>query len=268
MKKYFLVLFCLLVIVFAVGCGTSDTLPEIDLSAPLDAYHIQGTLVTEWQPSEEDAAVIQQWYTSLEVKHKIFKKDESPADVEGGEVYNFSNEKNEFSYVVGADNYILVNNEWYLVKNPSLPSVEIPDTYGNAEEETKYAVIPMVKIDGEYYYSTGKKSDALRCGVMDGEITSSVESTEKPTEDNQSNFGCYGYQLGAEEGTIEVNIDDEWVIFEKRGGDGSTVKYNGRWYDKSDLSQETLEWLEWYNDLSQEAQQAVSFVPQEFINID
>ena len=28
-----------------------------------------------------------------------------------------------------------------------------------------------------------------RCGTMDGEITSTVDGTEIPTEDNQSNFG-------------------------------------------------------------------------------
>ena len=34
-----------------------------------------------------------------------------------------------------------------------------------------------------------------RCGNMDGEITSTVDGTEIPTEDNQSNFGSgFGYQ--------------------------------------------------------------------------
>ena len=50
--------------------------------------------------------------------------------------------------------------------------------------------IPMVRIDGKLYYDTGRESimDA-RCGTMDGEITSTVDGTEIPTEDNQSNFG-------------------------------------------------------------------------------
>ena len=121
----------------------------------------------------------------------------------------------------------------------------------------------MVKIGGEFYYDTGRTSDALRCGVMDGKITSSVDGTEIPSEDNQSNFGCYGYQWGSEKNTVEVNIDDKWVIFEKRGGDGSMVRYKDRWYDKSTLSAETLEWLNSYNALSAEEQLEVSDAPAE-----
>lgn len=265
MKKTFYFLTCFLALVLLVGCGGNDTLPELDISAPLDAYHIQGTYVTEWQPTDDEITAIGEWYASLEVKHKNFKDGETPSDVEGGEVYNFSTENNEFSYVISEKNYILTGDKWYLVKNPSLPPVETPepDTVEPASTQAKSAVIPMVKIDGEFYYDTGRTSDALRCGVMDGEITSSVDGTEIPSEDNQSNFGCYGYQWGSEKNTLEVNIDDKWVIFEKRGGDGSMVRYNDRWYDKSALSEETLEWLEWYNGLSAEEQLAISFVPAE-----
>ena len=38
---------------------------------------------------------------------------------------------------------------------------------------------------------------------MDGEITSTVDGTEIPTEDNQSNFGSgFGYQYGADDRTF------------------------------------------------------------------
>ena len=65
----------------------------------------------------------------------------------------------------------------------------------------------MVRIDGKLYYDTGRESimDA-RCGTMDGEITSTVDGTEIPTEDNQSNFGSgFGYQYGAGD-TIEICV--------------------------------------------------------------
>ena len=83
--------------------------------------------------------------------------------------------------------------------------------------------IPAIMVKGELYYSTGKESEAdVRCGTMDGQITSSVNSSELPTQDNQSNFGTgYGYQYGAEN-TIEVYMpegssedDNKWIIFEK-----------------------------------------------------
>ena len=48
----------------------------------------------------------------------------------------------------------------------------------------------MIKVNDEYYYSEGKESEfGARCGVTDGEITSTVEQTEVPNKNNQSNFG-------------------------------------------------------------------------------
>ena len=48
----------------------------------------------------------------------------------------------------------------------------------------------MVMVDGKLYYDTGKESTISgRCGVMDGEITSTVDGSEIPTKDNQSNLG-------------------------------------------------------------------------------
>lgn len=44
-----------------------------------------------------------------------------------------------------------------------------------------------------------------------------------------------------------------------------TVTYNGREFPRDALSEETLEWLEWYNSLSEEEQLAVSYVPPELM---
>lgn len=40
-----------------------------------------------------------------------------------------------------------------------------------------------------------------------------------------------------------------------------TIRYNERWYQKDDLSDETIEWLRWYHQLSIDGQMAVSYVP-------
>lgn len=79
----------------------------------------------------------------------------------------------------------------------------------------RWDLIPMVMVDGTLYLDTGHNSTATaRCGMLDGEITSSVDSTSKPTENDQSNFGTgYGYQYGAEEGTIEICLNGKWRIF-------------------------------------------------------
>ena len=53
-----------------------------------------------------------------------------------------------------------------------------------------------------------------RCGNMDGEITSSVESWQQPEEDGQSNFGSgFGYQIGMEPDTLEILQDGHWLVF-------------------------------------------------------
>lgn len=86
------------------------------------------------------------------------------------------------------------------------------------ESEADYPA--MVMVDGTLYYDSGEVSSEPRCGVMDGEITDSVDTV--PKKDDQSNFGTgYGYQNGMEN-QIVVYIDQEWHIFipyEKTGQD-------------------------------------------------
>ena len=84
-----------------------------------------------------------------------------------------------------------------------------------AEVEEKWDRIPMVMIDGVLYLDTGHSGAAIRkCGTFEGEITSAVDGSEQPTENDQSNFGTgYGYQYGAAEGTVELYMNGKWRIF-------------------------------------------------------
>ncbi|RKI94358.1 hypothetical protein D7V94_01135 [Parablautia intestinalis] len=85
------------------------------------------------------------------------------------------------------------------------------------EADAMWDRIPMVRINGKLYYDTGRESTVSgRCGNMDGEIISTVDGTEIPMEDNQSNFGSgFGYQYGTED-TIEIFMNEKWFIFEYR----------------------------------------------------
>ena len=85
----------------------------------------------------------------------------------------------------------------------------------NSDSSEEWDRIPMVMVNGELYLDTGKESTVIaRCGMMDGEITSQVPGNEEPTVNDQSNFGIgYGYQYGAIEGTIEINMNGKWWIF-------------------------------------------------------
>lgn len=135
-----------------------------------------------------------------------------------------------------------------------------------AEKNPEWDKIPMVMVDGKLYYDTGKESDIDgRCGMMDGEISSSVDGSETPTADNQSNFGTgFGYQYGTDD-TIELLINGKWIVFEHRAGDGSQVCFGDRWIDRDSLSEETLEWLDWYNSLSEIDRLAVSAIPEDLL---
>ena len=85
----------------------------------------------------------------------------------------------------------------------------------SSAEEPRVDRIPMVRIGGVLYYDTGRESTVQgRCGVMDGEITSSVEAWEIPEENDQSNFGSgFSYQIGTKVGTVELLLDGKWIVF-------------------------------------------------------
>lgn len=126
--------------------------------------------------------------------------------------------------------------------------------------------IPMVMVNGALYYDTGEESTLDgRCGTYDGEITSTVEGTEIPSEDGQSNFGTgYPYQYTGE-GQIDLLIDGKWMIFAQREGSGSQVRFGDRMVDAAGLSEETLQWLNWYNSLPADEQLKVSAIPPDLL---
>ena len=76
--------------------------------------------------------------------------------------------------------------------------------------------IPMIMIHKVLYYNTGEESDLEgRCGVMDGAITSTVDITEIPRKNNQSNFGeGYEYQIVGKD-DIDIVIEGKWMRFKK-----------------------------------------------------
>ena len=102
----------------------------------------------------------------------------------------------------------------------SAPAIQsAPEESSPAETQDRVApadLPPLVMVDGQLYQDTGRESTLTgRCGVLDGEITSAVPSQEVPFEDNQSNFGTgFGYQIGPEPDTIEVYLNETWMVFE------------------------------------------------------
>ena len=49
--------------------------------------------------------------------------------------------------------------------------------------------------------------------------------------------------------------------------DEETIQFHDKTFSVSELSQETVEWLEWYNSLSEEEQLKTSYVPSELLDL-
>lgn len=83
------------------------------------------------------------------------------------------------------------------------------------EEKMKYDLIPMVMVDGELYLDTGHTGTYIsNDDTYDREIISTVDGSEKPSEDNQSNFGAgFKYRYGTTEGTIEILMNNKCCIY-------------------------------------------------------
>lgn len=95
----------------------------------------------------------------------------------------------------------------------------LPDETVTNGEETKQL---LLMVDDALYYCIGLPADEVaKCGVMDGEIETSVEDDEIPTQNNQSNFGTgYGWQR-TRHNEVEVYMpyqgEHQWMRFVKEG---------------------------------------------------
>ena len=73
--------------------------------------------------------------------------------------------------------------------------------------------VRAVMIKGKLYYDTGKESPQYHCGLLHGAITSTVDGSEMPAEDNQSNFGIdYGYCYITDD-AVDLKINEKWILF-------------------------------------------------------
>lgn len=101
------------------------------------------------------------------------------------------------------------------VQDEPVSSVEPSNCPGVFSEEDPESLPRMLMVNGVLYEDAGcEDTTEGRCGNMDGEITSSVESWQQPEEDGQSNFGSgFGYQIGMEPDTLEILQDGHWLVF-------------------------------------------------------
>ena len=140
----------------------------------------------------------------------------STFDIEDRDIFVIPWQNPISSYVVTDD---MMKDPEYIGNIRIMLGLDLEEEQLSKQEEadTMYDRIPMIRVNGKLYYDTGRESTiSARCGNMDGEITSTVDETEIPTEDNQSNFGSgFGYQYGADD-TIEIYMNEKWFVFEYR----------------------------------------------------
>lgn len=95
------------------------------------------------------------------------------------------------------------------------------------------ALRPMVMIHGDLYLDTGREGPMGAANQVDGTIKTNVSPNKKPTEHEQSNFGCVGSEYTVGNGFVQVNIDGKWIVFELERQDASSVEYSIAMLDKN-----------------------------------
>ena len=97
-----------------------------------------------------------------------------------------------------------------------------------------------------------------------GEIESKVSSSQEPKENFQANDDIVGAKVYQYENDIVILIDGKYFLYSNlENAENETVEFEGQLFNKSDLSEETLKWLEWYNSLPPEKQLTVNSIPAE-----
>lgn len=174
--------------------------------------HTKSGNTVSYTAKKHDMEEIEIWLSSLKCQRHNFSEGSTPGDGEGGECFTFTTDGGNFSYVKNSPDkcYLLVNGDWYFVKNPSDP----PEYEGKEAENAAADCAKAVFVRDRLFISTESESTVEgRCGVMDGEITSSVDESEVPSVNGQSNFGTgFSYQF-MDDDTVEVLIDGKFIVF-------------------------------------------------------
>ncbi|MCM1145203.1 MAG: YobA family protein [Blautia sp.] len=214
-------LWCLAVITLC-ACGKQGNpivLPdreEIISSGVSDEENVEYSPNTEGEADDSQVSVTFQ-ATVIERNNDtiLVKPVDGSLELNSADKFSISNEE-ELELQVGDLIEIAYNGDIMESYPAQLGKVYTITVIEQAESNTMWDRIPMVRVNGKLYYDTGKENTIARCGNMDGQITTTVDGSEIPMEDNQSNFGSgFGYQFG-EGDTIEVYMNEKWFVFERR----------------------------------------------------
>lgn len=197
-KLYCIICLCSLISIMLCACGKSTNLFDMS-TADCDGYMAiiweDRTYVPFGVVSKNDCGT-QIGYLDGETNDRVCEYKDYPTD----------------EWII---NYLTVDGGAILFKEVNVTN--IPD---GLESEYEWNIkkedeIPMVMVDDVLYLATGYEKEAdKRPDTFDGVISSEVDRREKPTANDQSNFGTgYGYRYQTTEGIIEIYIDNKWEVF-------------------------------------------------------
>lgn len=127
----------------------------------------------------------------------------------------------------------------------------------------------MIFIDGKTMISTDRiavTEDRLPISAdtrrPDGSITELVPESERPGQNGQANFSCMGSPyLILSDGAAALELEGQYILFLAE----DTVEYEGIYKKKNQVSEDTLEWLNFYYSLTAQERLALSMIPSEFV---
>lgn len=150
--------------------------------------------------------------------------------------------------------------------------VAIPRLLNGSNPPISGDLAPMVYVNNKLYQYTDSQldfTDKESQFTYLGEIESKVSSSQEPKENFQANDDIVGAKVYQYENNIVVLIDGKYFLYSHmEDAENETVEFEGQLFNKSDLSEETLEWLEWYNSIPPEKQLAVNSIPAELYTDD
>ena len=98
-----------------------------DQTSQMEASRFDGGGSVTWDLTGEESASLERWALALDLTAESFPEGETPGDRDGGSGYTFQLEDKSFSYILAGDEaYILLEDAWYRVENPSDPPLSVP----------------------------------------------------------------------------------------------------------------------------------------------
>ncbi len=138
MKKVIAVFGALVCVFTLSGCSRTpvpaEAVKQLEDCFPDDmvnmtiTHYLSGEMTAEDREGDDLDAILE-WASGLQYAYFPVEENAAPGDCEGGEVYTFApatGDGTEVSYIIhGTDTcYLLIDNAWYTVTNPSDPPID------------------------------------------------------------------------------------------------------------------------------------------------